>query len=157
MDYSLPLIDDFCSSVSTAKNVEEIVQHSGAGLMHCRLFRLLCIRNPQFFKIDVFSVVLGRSVCRCDGFNFVRRIKPVICGIRVTDERRNQTVNIIRSARLIPFLRMRIQQGANRFSRSTENARMQITRSIFQEADFFRSWLNYCIFKIKILYILVLF
>lgn len=54
MDDRLPLIDDFRRSVSTAENVEEIVQHSRAGVMHCRLFRLLLllllavIRNPQF-------------------------------------------------------------------------------------------------------------
>jgi hypothetical protein len=41
---------------------------------------------------------------------------------------------------LIQFLRVRIQQGADGFSRSSENARMQITRSVFQEADFFRRW-----------------
>ena len=144
MNDRLSLIDDFRSSVSTAEDVEEIVQHSGAGVMHCRLFRLLLavIRNPQFPKIDVFAVVFGRrcSVCRCRGFNFVGRSQPVIRRIRVTDERRNQTVNVVRSARLIQFLRVRIQQRSDRLSRSAENARVQVTRSVFQEADFFRRW-----------------
>lgn len=145
MDDRLPLINDFRSSVSTAEDVEEIVQHSGAGVMHCRLLLLAVIHNPQFPKIDVLPVVFRRrrcSVCRCGGgFNFVIRwSQPVIRRIRVADERRNQTVDVVRSAGLIQFLRVRIQQGADGFSRSAENARMQITRSVFQEADFFRRW-----------------